>query len=123
MVKGEEMQIGLDDFALVLSCKDDNEGKWTGDVDIHMYYSADNKYDTATREMIVNMMSLMSTCVTLMETDEKFLQLVYNERKKLEANKVGNELRKQDKLEKKEKRDPKIISKEGNVIKVNWGQV
>ena len=100
MVKGEEMQIGLDDFALVLSCKDDNEGKWTGDVDIHMYYSADNKYDTAT-EMIVNMMSLMSTCVTLMETDEKFLQLVYNERKKLEANKVGNELRKQDKLEKK----------------------
>ena len=88
-----------------------------------MYYSADNKYDTATREMIVNMMSLMSTCVTLMETDEKFLQLVYNERKKLEANKVGNELRKQDNLEKKVKKDPKIISKEGNVIKVNWGQV
>ena len=42
---------------------------------------------------------------------------------KLEANKVGNELRKQDNLEKKVKRDPKIISKEGNVIKVNWGQV
>ena len=44
-------------------------------------------------------------------------------REKIEANKVGNELRKQDKLEKKVKRDPKIISKEGNVIKVNWGQV
>ena len=43
--------------------------------------------------------------------------------KKLEANKVGNELRKQDNLEKKVKKDPKIISKEGNVIKVNWGQV
>jgi|TARA_R100000995_G_scaffold33550_1_gene15111 hypothetical protein len=117
------MQIGLDDFALILSCQDDKEGEWTGAVDIHTYYSVDNKYCKKTQDMIVNMMSLMSTCVTLMETDKKFLEKVYKERDKIDRNKVSAELTKLDVLEDKVKKAPKVISKNGNVINVDWKKV
>ena len=114
------MEMGIDDFALILSCEDDDKGEWTGNVDIHEYYSEENKYDKDTQEMVLNMMSLMNTCVTLMETDEKFLQKVCTERARIEKSKVSHELRKQDDLEKKVSKAPKIISTKGNVIKVDW---
>jgi len=28
------MEMGIDDFALILSCEDDDKGEWTGNVDI-----------------------------------------------------------------------------------------
>ena len=124
MVKGEKMyQIGKDDFALIISTKDNKDGKWSGNVDIHTYYDESNKYDNETNNTILNMMSLMSTCVTLMEEDQNFLQQVYNYRKQIESNEVNDQLNKYDNLESKVSKDPKIIAKEGNVIKVNWGQV
>jgi hypothetical protein len=124
MVKGEKMyQIGKDDFALIISTKDNKDGKWSGNVDIHTYYDESNKYDNETNNTILNMMSLMSTCVTMMEEDQNFLQQVYNYRKQIESNEVNDQLNKYDNLESKVSKDPKIIAKEGNVIKVNWGQV
>tara|TARA_R100001443_G_C3331540_1_gene172421 strand:- start:155 stop:529 length:375 start_codon:yes stop_codon:yes gene_type:complete len=124
MVKGEKMyQIGKDDFALIISTKDNKDGKWSGNVDIHTYYDESNKYDNETNNTILNMMSLMSTCVTMMEDDQNFLQQVYDYRKQIESNEVNNQLNKYDNLESKVSKDPKIIAKEGNVIKVNWGQV
>lgn len=124
MVKGEKMyQIGKDDFALIISTKDNKDGKWSGNVDIHTYYDESNKYDNETNNTILNMMSLMSTCVTMMEEDQNFLQQVYNYRKQIESNEVNDQLNKYDNLESKVSKDPKIIAKEGNVIKVNWGQI
>ena len=124
MVKGEKMyQIGKDDFALIISTKDNKDGKWSGNVDIHTYYDESNKYDNETNNTILNMMSLLSTCVTMMEEDQNFLQQVYNYRKQIESNEVNDQLNKYDNLESKVSKDPKIIAKEGNVIKVNWGQV
>tara|TARA_E500000081_G_C6139092_1_gene358909 strand:+ start:2646 stop:2999 length:354 start_codon:yes stop_codon:yes gene_type:complete len=117
------MQLGIDDFALLIYCGEDKEGKWDGHVDIKMHYSLNNKYDQETNNMIINMMSLMSTCVTMMETDKDFLRKVYNERKKLDEEKVHSELDKHDELESKVKLSPKIVSKEGNVIKIDWRQV
>lgn len=116
-------QIGKDDFALIISTKDNKDGKWSGNVDIHTYYDESNKYDNETNNTILNMMSLMSTCVTMMEEDQNFLQQVYNYRKQIESNEVNDQLNKYDNLESKVSKDPKIIAKEGNVIKVNWGQV
>ena len=124
MVKGEKMyQIGKDDFALIISTKDNKDGKWSANVDILTYYVESNKYDNETNNTILNMMSLMSTCVTMMEEDQNFLQQVYNYRKQIESNEVNDQLNKYDNLESKVSKDPKIIAKEGNVIKVNWGQV
>ena len=124
MVKGEKMyQIGKDDFALIISTKDNKDGKWSGNVDIHTYYDESNKYENETNNTILNMMSLMSTCVTMMEEDQNFLQQVYNYRKQIESNEVNDQLNKYDNLESKVSKDPKIIAKEGNVIKVNWGQI
>jgi hypothetical protein len=123
MVKGKKMQLGIDDFALLLSCGEDNDGKWNGQVDISMYYSKNNKYDQATNDMLINMMSLMSTCVTMMETDKDFLTQVFEERKKQDEQRVHTVMDEQDQLETKVKTSPKVISKEGNVIKVDWRQI
>ena len=132
------MKLGVDDFALLLSCGEDDKGKWNGQVDISMYYSHDNKYDKTTNDMLINMMSLMSTCVTMMETDKEFLAKVFRHREFLndkEENeytqwqerdrmwKVQEELDKQDKLETKVKDSPKVVSRQGNVINVDWKEV
>ena len=123
MVKGKKMQLGIDDFALLLSCGEDKEGKWDGQVDISMYYSKNNKYDQETNDMLVNMMSLMSTCVTMMETDKDFLTRVFEARDKEDQARVHSVMNKQDELEVKVKTSPKVISKKGNVIKVDWRQI
>ncbi len=123
MVEGKTMQLGIDDFALLLSCGEDSEGKWDGQVDISMYYSKNNKYDDATNDMLVNMMSLMSTCVTMMETDKDFLAKVFEARDKEDQARVHSVMDKQDELEVKVKTSPKVISKKGNVIKVDWRQI
>ena len=88
-----------------------------------MYYSKNNKYDDATNDMLVNMMSLMSTCVTMMETDKDFLAKVFEARDKEDQARVHSVMDKQDELEVKVKTSPKVISKKGNVIKVDWRQI
>ena len=108
MVKGKKMQLGIDDFALLLSCGEDKEGKWDGQVDISMYYSKNNKYDKETNDMLLNMMSLMSTCVTMMETDKDFLTRVFEARDKEDQARVHSVMDKQDELEVKVKTNPKV---------------
>ena len=136
MVKGEKIMPSVDknDFALVLKCIENDEGQWDGNIDITYKYSKSNEYGQYAIDTCVNMMNLLRTCVKLMSVDRKFLERVHREYDKeeneysqwQERNRVWNvqkELDKQDKLETKVKGSPKVVSKEGNIIKVDWRKI
>jgi len=113
------MKIDYNDFALVLTPKISNSG-WTGEVDINIKYDKQNELADDDIDAVVNLMTLMTTCVDLMENDKTFLEQVFNHRDALE---VENELTAMDLLEDEVKVAPNIIKREGNVIKLNWGAI
>ena len=114
------MNIDTNDFALVLSPREVNN-KWTGEVDINIKFDDTNDYSEEDKDAIINLMSLMSTCVDMMEKDSDMLQKVFEHRDELEEGNVKDELLALDMLESKVDRAPKIIETVGNVIKLNWG--
>ena len=113
------MKIDYNDFALVLTPKISNSS-WTGEVDINIKYDKQNELADDDIDAVVNLMTLMTTCVNLMENDKTFLEQVFNHRDALE---VENELTAMDLLEDEVKVAPNIIKREGNVIKLNWGAI
>ena len=121
MAKGKEkkMDIDINDFAIVLTPKH-RKNKWTGEVDINIKYEEDNFYTEEERDSIINLMTLMATCVDLMETDPDLLQRVFEHRDYLEEKNVNAELHALDVLEAKVDSKPEIIKRVGNVIKINW---
>tara|TARA_X000001382_G_scaffold120750_1_gene102541 strand:- start:487 stop:897 length:411 start_codon:yes stop_codon:yes gene_type:complete len=136
MVKGEKEMLSIDknDFALVFKCIENDEGVWDGHIDITHKYSKNNEYGKYAIDTCVKMMSLLRTCVQLMNVDKKFLEKVHREYDKeekkyaqwKERNRIWNvqkEMDDQDSLENKVKESPKVISTDGNVIKVDWRQV
>tara|TARA_R110002012_G_scaffold212513_1_gene383597 strand:- start:301 stop:642 length:342 start_codon:yes stop_codon:yes gene_type:complete len=112
------MKINDNDFLLVLTPKQSELG-WTGEVDINLKYNKSNELDDDETEAVVNLMTLMTTCVDLMEKDKGFLQQVFNHRDDLE---VENELMAMDLLEDEVSVAPTIIKREGNVIKLDWSK-
>tara|TARA_R100001082_G_C4302604_1_gene133112 strand:+ start:406 stop:747 length:342 start_codon:yes stop_codon:yes gene_type:complete len=112
------MKINNNDFLLVLTPKQSEVG-WTGEVDINIQYDKDNELADDETEAVVNLMTLMTTCVDLMEKDKDFLEQVFNHRDALE---VENELIAMDLLEDEVKVAPSIIKREGNVIKLDWSK-
>tara|TARA_R110002012_G_C11429816_1_gene589295 strand:+ start:96 stop:446 length:351 start_codon:yes stop_codon:yes gene_type:complete len=114
------MNINTNDFALVLSPRE-VDNKWTGEVDINIKYDDSNEYSEEDKDAIVNLMTLMSTCVDMMENDSEMLQKVFKHRDALEEGNVKEELLALDMLESKVDRAPKIVETVGNVIKLNWG--
>lgn len=110
------MNIDKNDFALVLTPKQNSRG-WSGEVDLHIKYDVDNEYSEEDKEAIINLMTLMTTCVDLMETDKDFLEEVFNHRDSLE---VENELIAMDLLEDEVRIAPNVIKRDGNVITLDW---
>lgn len=113
------MRIDYNDFALILTPKMSGKN-WTGEVDINIKYDKHNELADDDIDAVVNLMTLMTTCVDLMENDKTFLEQVFNHRDALE---VENELTAMDLLEDEVKVAPNIIKREGNVIKLNWGAI
>ena len=114
------MKIKKDEFALILSPikKDKN---WTGEIDIKIKYDSKNPYNKKELESFINLMTLMCTSVNLMETDENFLTMLHDHRDYLNDSSVENQLELLDSLEEKVSKEPKILEKVDNVIKINWG--
>ena len=110
------MVIDDNKFAVILTPKEDSKG-WTGDVDITIKYSENNTMAEADINAILNLATLMTASVNLMETDSSFLDIVHDHRAKLE---VEDTLSVIDILEDDVSDSPNVISKEGNVIKLNW---
>ena len=95
-------QLGRDDIALMFFCGEDKDGKWNGSFDIKMYCDYENKHGKQHVDDMKRLMGLLTTCVQLIAEEDNF---------------------KHDELESKVKDNPKIISRKGNVIKVDWGQI
>ena len=72
-------------------------------------------------------MGLLTTCVQLIAEDDNFKLTVHDEYERRERSfqeqQAHSIMDKHDELESKVKDNPKIISRKGNVIKVDWGQI
>ena len=115
--------IDENDFALLIRCDEDKEGKWNGNVSIKLHYCPDNDYGKNAVDTVLKMMSLLRTCINMMTDDKDFLAKVHKQNKKEHEEEVHKEMDKHDALEFKVKRDPKVVGKKGNVITIDWGQV
>ena len=114
--------INENDFALIVKCTEKN-GEWDGNVDIKLFYSEDNRHGDEAIDNVLKMMSLLRTCITMMTEDKKFLAKVHDRNKEEHEAEVHKEMDKHDALEHKVKSNPKVVSKKGNVITIDWGQV
>ena len=118
------MHINDQDYALVFSLLTDNKGKWTGDIDGNIVYSENNKDDADTKQQMLNMLTLLTTCVKLLETDKSFIQQVWEARDDLGMEEsspdVDLSFQQLDMLETLVEDKPQVLQKEGNVIKLNF---
>ncbi len=114
--------INENDFALIIRCTE-KDGTWDGNVDIKLFYSEDNMYGKEAIDNVLKMMSLLRTCITMMTKDKNFLAKVHAKNKEEHEAQVHEEMDKHDALEHKVKSNPKVVSKKGNVITIDWGQV
>ena len=112
------MKLSNKQYALVFTLEDNEQGLWTGDVDISAYYDDDNGYDKKTHDQMFNMITLLTTCVNLLETDDNFLKSVWKHRTKLDR--IYDELAELEETEKKVSRKPEVLKKEGNVYRLNF---
>tara|TARA_R110002020_G_scaffold49397_2_gene140560 strand:- start:125 stop:493 length:369 start_codon:yes stop_codon:yes gene_type:complete len=118
------MNINDQDYALVFELLKDNKGKWTGDIDGNIVYSEYNRDTSDTKEQMMNMLTLLTTCVKLLETDKGFIQQVWEARDELGMQEEGPDvdlsLQQLDMLETLVEDKPQVLQKEGNVIKLNF---
>ena len=118
------MNINDQDYALVFELLKDNKGKWTGDIDGNIVYSEYNRDTSDTKEQMMNMLTLLTTCVKLLETDKGFIQQVWEARDELGMQEDGPDvdlsLQQLDMLETLVEDKPQVLQKEGNVIKLNF---
>ena len=120
------MNINDQDYALVFTLHKDNKNKWMGDIDGNIVVSERNKDNADTQDMMMNMLTLLSTCVKLLETDKDFIQKVWETRDELDMNidikepDVSSSLKQLDMLETLVEDKPNVIQTDGNVIKFNF---
>ena len=63
-------------FAVVIAPQEDSKG-WTGDVDITIKYNENNTMSDSDKEAIINLMTLMTASVNLMEKDKSDFTLTF----------------------------------------------
>jgi len=84
----------------------DPKGEWTGELLVGIVASEDNDLSDDDYMSIMQLGSMLCAAVPLMEDDEKFREMLYNQT--------------QNMLEEDKKKKPTITKQEDNVIKVNF---
>lgn len=84
----------------------DPKGEWTGELLVGIVASEDNDLSDDDYMSIMQLGSMLCAAVPLMEDDEKFREMLYNQT--------------QNMLEEDRKKKPTITRQENNVIKVNF---
>ncbi len=76
------MHINDDDFAIVLSPEKDKQDNWNGAVNVKTLFNAGvwEEHDVKT---ILEMVTLLTSCIPLLERDDPFLHQVQVEREEL----------------------------------------
>ena len=99
-------QFDDNDILVRLSPFLDPKGEWTGELLVGMVSSEDNDLSEDDYFSIMQLASMLCAAVPLMEEDEKFREVLYKHTQTM--------------IEKDDKRKPKIVKQEDNVIKVNF---
>mgnify|MGYP003139678287 CR=1 FL=1 len=112
------MHIDENDFAIVFSPDKDKSGNWVGSCMVRSIF-ASNKWNKKDATVMMEMITLLTSCVPLLEEDDSFLDHVQREREDLiNAGKL-TPIYEYNGEEKKEVVFTPIIKVEDNVIHVD----
>ena len=110
----EETETKETSFAIVISPEFDEQGKWNGVVGCHMEEEVNHDLSENELTQIRSVCGMMATTLTLMESDEDFLEYVKEAFLALNSDMVNEFV---EALEKDEKPN---FTKDGNVFTLNF---
>ena len=112
------MIIDDNDFAIILSPEKDKKGKWNGSCLIRSVFNS-KAWDKKDAILMMEMVTLLTSCVPLLEHDDSFLKHVQREREDLINNGELNAIFEYNGEEEVEVAFTPIIKVEDNVIHVD----
>jgi len=112
------MVINDKDFAIIFSPEKDEDGNWGGSCLVRSIFSA-KKWKDEDAKLMMEMVTLLTSCVPLLEQDDAFLGHVQRERADLIEQGKLNPIIQYDGEEMKEVAFTPIIKVEDNVIHVD----
>ena len=112
------MKINDEDFAIILSPEKDSENNWNGEIDVKSMFNTEGWKEKDVKTML-EMVTLLTSCIPLLERDDDFLYTVQVEREDLiQNNKLYPIIERVAGQEQEYKFTP-IIKVEDNVIHVD----
>lgn len=112
------MDINDNDFAIIFSPEKDDDGNWEGSCLVRSVFSA-NKWTDKDAKIMMEMVTLLTSCVPLLEEDDVFLGHVQRERADLIERGKLNPIIEYNGDEQKEVAFTPIVKVEDNVIHVD----
>lgn len=104
-------RIESEDFIIRVRPFRDSEGMWNGEIDMAIVTQPDNDLDDEDYNQMMHFCKMLASSIPVMELNEDFRELVHQ----YVVNRVDREY--QVELEDK----PKVVSKDGNVVKIDFG--
>ena len=118
MYKVKIMKVDDCDFAIILSPEKDSDNKWNGAINVKSMFNTDAWKEDEIRT-VLEMVTLLTSCIPLLERDDPFLHKVQVEREELiKSNKLHPIYEKIGNKEQQYLFTP-IIKVEDNVIHVD----
>ena len=112
------MKVDAGDFAIILSPEKDSDNKWNGAINVKSMFNTDAWKEDEIRT-VLEMVTLLTSCIPLLERDDPFLHKVQVEREELiKSNKLHPIYEKIGNKEQQYLFTP-IIKVEDNVIHVD----
>ena len=78
------MEIDKNEYVILFTpTEDEEDGEFSGHVGIRVLYNSDNDWDERTRYLMLEMLTLVTATVPLLETEDEFLKKVRDKRTQL----------------------------------------
>ena len=103
-------KIKEEDFIIRIRPYIDNEGSWSGDIDVAIITQPDNNMDDDDYFQIMHFCKMIASSIPVMEFNEDFRELVH----KYVVEKVESYT--ESDINKK----PKVLNKDGNVVEIDF---
>ena len=111
MIEQENTTLENEDFILRIRPETDDEGEWTGDIDLAIITQPDNKLDDEDYSQLMHFCKMLASTVPVMENNPEFREIVHHFVMNMKDVDYSVEL--EDK--------PKVLETEGNVVKIDFG--
>ena len=113
------MEINKNEYVILFTPTEDKEdGEFSGHVGIRVLYDSNNDWDERTRYLMLEMLTLVTATVPLLETEDEFLKIVRDKRTQLLEE--GSLAPIYDDTGTEIKDTPLITGIKDNVIHVDW---